>query len=118
MIRTKIIAKLPKCDFCDNKAAYDTKTTSGPWGYTCEKCFPIHGNPYLATKLRTPNTNKKKITTIPKGTLLTSMEEMIFDSVCEWECPHCGYAKTLEIDASGTVECDDCGNPFKVQGTF
>lgn len=37
------VVELPKCDFCDNKAAYDGKTTIGPWGYMCEEDFKWHG---------------------------------------------------------------------------
>jgi len=35
---------LPKCDIhADRTAAYDAKTTSGPWGYLCSDCFAEHG---------------------------------------------------------------------------
>jgi hypothetical protein len=30
-----IVAKLPKCNFCDEEARYDGKTIQGPWAYMC-----------------------------------------------------------------------------------
>jgi hypothetical protein len=37
------VPKLPKCDFCDERALYDGKTTVGPWGYMCRKHFREYG---------------------------------------------------------------------------
>ena len=45
------VARLPACDICKvefsssepNLAAYDGKTTSGPWAYMCEDHFDGHG---------------------------------------------------------------------------
>jgi len=43
-----IVQKLPNCDFCENmgvktKAAYDGKTTFGPWAWMCEEHFKQYG---------------------------------------------------------------------------
>ena len=39
--------ELPVCDYPHASdrpsAAYDGKTTSGPWAYMCEACFRTHG---------------------------------------------------------------------------
>jgi len=37
------VSALPKCDVCGEPAAYDAKTTSGPWGYLCSDHFAEHG---------------------------------------------------------------------------
>lgn len=31
------------CDFCDNKATYDSKTFYGSWAYMCPDCFTKYG---------------------------------------------------------------------------
>lgn len=35
--------KIPKCDICGTEAAYDGKTTAGPWAYMCEYDFTMYG---------------------------------------------------------------------------
>lgn len=42
-LKTVEMLELPSCDFCRDIAAYDGKTSRGPWAYMCEKCFKIHG---------------------------------------------------------------------------
>lgn len=34
---------MPKCDICGAEAAYDGKTTMGPWAYMCGEDFKWHG---------------------------------------------------------------------------
>lgn len=36
------VVKAPKCDFCDEQAKYDAKTTMGPWAYMCESHYKTH----------------------------------------------------------------------------
>jgi len=38
-----LVSELPKCDICGEKAKYDSKTKSGPWGYLCEKHYEEYG---------------------------------------------------------------------------
>lgn len=33
------VDNLPSCDFCDEDAWYDFKTSGGPWANGCEECF-------------------------------------------------------------------------------
>ena len=40
---------LPKCDFCPCTAQYDTKTSIGPWAYTCVPCYNKYGVGKLGT---------------------------------------------------------------------
>ena len=35
MSEEAVVKKLPKCDFCEEQAAYDFKTLMGPWAYGC-----------------------------------------------------------------------------------
>jgi hypothetical protein len=37
-----LVAKLPKCDFCDQLAKYDAASRQGLWGYFC----PVHFHQY------------------------------------------------------------------------
>lgn len=36
------VERLPKCDFCGNRAAYDAKTKQGPWANMCETHWRVH----------------------------------------------------------------------------
>ena len=38
-----LMSVLPKCVFCEQKAAYDGKTLIGPWAYMCERHWLAHG---------------------------------------------------------------------------
>lgn len=40
---------LPKCDFCQSIAEYDTMTRVGSWAYTCPDCYPKWGVDKLGT---------------------------------------------------------------------
>lgn len=33
------VAQIPRCDLCQEQAAYDGKTQDGPWAYMCEQHF-------------------------------------------------------------------------------
>lgn len=37
------VVEMPKCDICGAEAAYDGKTTMGPWAYMCQEDFKWHG---------------------------------------------------------------------------
>jgi hypothetical protein len=44
------IARIPKCDFCDEvDAIIDGATLYGPWAYMCETCYGLHGVGKLGT---------------------------------------------------------------------
>lgn len=36
------VIRLPKCDFCDEVAGYDFRTSMRPWAYGCEKHWIEH----------------------------------------------------------------------------
>lgn len=38
-----VVFKLPKCDFCDDDAAYDARTIHGPWAFVCQHHFDLYG---------------------------------------------------------------------------
>ena len=40
---------LPKCNFCEEDARYDAKTTKGPWAYMCERHWSFYGSQKLGT---------------------------------------------------------------------
>lgn len=40
---TAEVSRIPNCDFCDRPAAFDGKTTEGPWAYMCEPHFTRFG---------------------------------------------------------------------------
>lgn len=42
--------------------------------------------------------------------LKRSMEE----DMCVWICPHCKEEMILEYDCEGSVECENCGQLFRV----
>ncbi|AOE44856.1 hypothetical protein BI084_gp44 [Gordonia phage Terapin] len=37
------VDEIPKCAFCGIPAVYDAKSTTGPWGFMCQKHFEKHG---------------------------------------------------------------------------
>jgi hypothetical protein len=49
---------------------------------------------------------------------ISDINDDFIDSVVQWECPHCGFAKSLEVDAAGDITCDNCKKMFNVVGLF
>ena len=39
----KWVGPLPKCDFCNKEAPYDSPTKYGPWANMCDNHMGIHG---------------------------------------------------------------------------
>lgn len=42
-----VVSALPKCNFCEQRARYDSNTVYGSWAYFCNDCYksnPIHFN--------------------------------------------------------------------------
>ena len=37
------VTHLPKCDFCEERAQYDARTTTGVWAYLCPQHYKRHG---------------------------------------------------------------------------
>ena len=114
-MKTKAVSVLPKCDICGKDAEYDAPTTRGPWANLCQLHYQIHGVEGMGTKFkkRDPkddNKNKKVV----KAKILSSMEELCFDSVMEVECPSCGEGRSAEPDADYTFVCEGCGQKCKI----
>lgn len=114
-MKTKAVAKLPKCDFCGKDAIYDVPTKQGPWGNLCEGCYKIHSGSEIGTKFqqrepKTHNTDNK----VKAAVIVSSLEDCVFDSIMEVECPECGEGRNVEPDADYTFECEGCGQKCKV----
>jgi hypothetical protein len=44
------VTTIPLCDICqEQRAAYDGKTTFGPWAYMCQDCWQANGVGRLGT---------------------------------------------------------------------
>lgn len=43
-------------------------------------------------------------------------EEALANSCADVECPKCGLARTVELDAYYEVECENCSTKYKVEG--
>ena len=110
--------ELPDCDVCKQKgtkreAHYDCKTTMGPWAYLCEFHKDLVGSsPCSRIEKRV------KIAAAKSDKVPTVSVSMGCDDTCEVSCPHCGEPRTVEPDANYTVQCESCGNRFKVASWF
>ena len=100
--------ELPKCQFCDEQAQYDSKTVLGPWAYLCEK----HQREYGCS----PTTKLEKRVKIAYKTDKVPFVEvpLTLDSVATVHCPHCNEPRRVEPDADYLVTCESCGNRFKL----
>jgi hypothetical protein len=38
-----VVKELPKCQFCDDQAAFDGRTVHGPWAFMCQAHWDEHG---------------------------------------------------------------------------
>lgn len=105
---------LPECDFCTNTAHYDAKSTMGPWANMCEQCFSVYGthigNTLTERQQRTPS---RTFTDTPTVTI--PLESIALQSIVEVQCPWCGGSRRVEPDANYEVQCESCGNPYKIR---
>ena len=114
MKQTKM-STIPKCDLCGDDASYDAPSKQGPWGYFCINCYEEHAIIGQGTELVLKPPQKPATGKFVKGRILTSMEDMMMDSVIEVECTNCGEVRNMEPDSS-SYQCE-CGckvryNPF------
>jgi len=112
--RTVPMPELPDCDICKQKgtkreAHWDCKTEMGPWAYLCE----FHKD-LVAVGPCTKLEKQVKVAAAKSDKVPTVQTPMGCDDVCEVKCPHCGEPRTVEPDANYVVECDSCGNSYKV----
>lgn len=42
------------------------------------------------------------------------LEETMEFGEAMWICPYCDCERILELDAEGTVECENCGREYEV----
>jgi ssDNA-binding Zn-finger/Zn-ribbon topoisomerase 1 len=106
--------KLPNCDVCkqsgrDRPAKYDSKTRFGPHAYLCEEHYQSLGcapTTHLEerVKIAVAKTDQIPVVHLP----------LTLDDIVDVKCPHCGETRTVEPDANYTVECESCGNKFRV----
>lgn len=115
-MKTRTVQQLHKCDICGEDAYYDCKTTQGPWANLCENHFREIGLPDGATKFKLPDAKNPPEKKVLMGICLTDMEDAVFDGIVEWECPSCGDVRSMEPDAYCIVECENCGQKYKVMG--
>ena len=106
-MKKKQVATLPKCDFCDHPAKYDSITKFGPWGNMCEECYKQNGAG-LGTEfvLHAPVAAKGGK---PKFAATENPADSCMDSVREVVCPDCGATRTVEPDACYEFDCEGCG---------
>lgn len=105
------VASLPDCDFCPKDrpapAAYDARTTQGPWANICEVHWPIYGIGQLGTgygqRLILADTDPATTATMPD-----------VDKIIAWE--------SGELDEEGTLELFGgliaSGLAWSLQGTY
>lgn len=115
-MKIKIVNELPKCDFCKLEAYYDAPTFSGSWAYMCAACLAQNGRDIeIGFKFKKRiKKNPKEKNKVLQGKILTSMENMVFDSLMDVECPSCGELIRLECDFHGTFTCEGCNQKVKV----
>jgi hypothetical protein len=46
--------------------------------------------------------------------VMINLDETLLEGVTSVFCPYCGCSRRVEPDGSGQVECEGCGNPFKI----
>lgn len=135
------VEKLPKCDFCEETAAYDGRTKMGPWAYMCELHFKAYGvglgvGRGQKLKLRSdsfascviteagekpsPEDIKKATKTCATPTVTMTeddLEQAVFGGVWYPICPHCGAPTGAEPDAT-FVYCNACGKRFRIVNPY
>jgi ribosomal protein S27E len=102
--------EIPSCDLCDRDAKYDTNTKIGSHAFLCEDCYDKLGTSPTTKLEKTPDKDvdepdETKTVTVP----------MTMDSLAEVNCPYCDHPRRVEPDANYTVECEACGNEYKVR---
>ena len=107
-MKTVQMDELPKCQFCDSPAEYDSKTVFGAWAYLCEEHQRQYGRP--------PTTKLEKRVKIAYKTdeVQTVNVPLTLDSVVTVLCPHCNEPRSVEPDANYIVTCESCGNRFRL----
>jgi hypothetical protein len=112
---------LPNCDICQTpeSAVYDAPTKQGPWANMCPTCLEKHGRgdyKNIGIKFELRDQSKKGIGEGQKvmGFEAQGGSQEYWEKVClggsnrEIICPVCDEPRPLELDASGTFECN-CG---------
>jgi len=98
-----IVAKRPKCDFCDNEALYDARTHRGPWAFLCEKHFQEHGVGLgIGKGQKMVLDSEVKIEKNVTVDIKKLAEQAMLDGILE--CPRCGTS--IETDCP---KCPTCG---------
>ena len=49
------------------------------------------------------------------GTPETVIVPLTLDSIAYVACPYCSQSRSVEPDANYTVECEGCGDPYKIE---
>ena len=117
-INTIHVHELPECDFCGEPAPYDAPTTKrGRWANMCEKHYKLYGAKNIGSKREIIGAKKYKVkhysefkTFPPVAVVPLSM-----DSVVTVKCPWCKQGRRVEPDANYLVNCERCGNPYKLR---
>lgn len=111
------VKEYPECDLCGKPAKYDAPSRMGAWANFCESCLIMHGSPNARSMGSMYVKQKKKKASKPTvmGTVTVPMS---WDSVVHVKCPYCGHRRAVEPDANYTVECEGCGNEYKLRSAF
>lgn len=110
-MNTIYVGTVPNCDICGRaKGVYDSPINGrGTWANMCEGCFKIYGNEGVASKRVVQSVVEKKNEGTPvTATVLSTLEEMLESSCQVIKCPLCDTRKKVEVDASGSYDCQ-CG---------
>jgi ribosomal protein S27E len=101
--------ELPTCDLCGRKARYDTKTKMGSFANLCE----VH-NRQIGVSPTTKLEEKPDNEVEEPDEVKTVTVPPTMDSVVEVNCPYCDHPRRVEPDANYTVDCEACGNEYRV----
>lgn len=114
-MKTVKLAKMPKCDICGKyEAKVDGPTRDGPWAFMCGGCYEKIGIPGLGSWLEQAKPVPKGVgKEVAKAQLVSGVKDVMFDSVAEVECPHCGEIRRVEPDVNYTFTCEGCGEKLK-----
>ena len=112
--RKKRVATLPKCSFdCNENAKYDAPTKhGGRWAFMCAEHAVEHGGDLtigieFVEGIADPKEGPAVMADI-------DMDRSMTEDALVLTCPDCDEEKRLELDATGTFNCEGCGRALTI----
>lgn len=103
------VKSYPKCSVCCTRdAKFDVPIApTGQWGYLCTQCYTTHAaNSSAGFQLVLKPEQQKPTGETRQGTILSDLEEALWDGYIDVECPKCHEVRSMEVDSAGyTCEC-------------